>query len=873
MKKILLFFASLLIVPSFVFSTTEYVPKSIPGGWVRRIVEAPSAPGTFYAVSYGVFKSIDGGQTWVRKSSVQPSNSVITASTGTIYGNHHTGSVAVSPSNANLVVVADEGWSPIWRSDDGGDTWTCIPFQATGDKGMRAVLVTSSLYNGNYFFAPIEESIGGKAETEIASVLNMSTDGGLTWLPTGLTTTASESITDVIQIPSGANAGRIVVSVVETWISFNRDNQNCPTTGKIYYSDNITNGSSFTQAASFTTPAYKMTWDSTNNKIWMITSKGEIYNSTDSINWSTMISSVPFNTTSTGHRPTGILYSTTTPSSIMAFGNTDSSPGVIIYRSSDSAGGFPSNSWKNITLPNAVGKEKISQVCNDLVVDSRYSDGSRWGIAESEMGFYYTTSTALGVTTSGDFSSQRGISTPDLTFGIKDPSTNRLYVAAGHAVYYSPDNGESWSRVYPQLGMDGDPVGYLSFLPGNTSKVFMMANQLKIYYTNDNGADHFNNVLVDFTAAPYSFNMFTQHPTNLIINPSNPAIMFIGIANSSTVTTTDNYLYKSVDSGTSWSKVSSFPNTHGVSYLAIHPTNPEIIYAACSDQSVAGGNYTGHGDGLYKSTDTGNTWTNIGFADARISMISIDPATPDNMIVGYQNATSGGSAISLDGGNTWENLTYSDYDVNKTSNTETTAPTDNGELDIKSKKIMPRTDYGNLLYSGLTFIADGLIYSGTNSGTVYMSSDLGVTPLKPVAVLPTAITWLFKGSVLATSGSGLYDLTFTTGTNTTTTTYATYSGNELKVYNYPNPFNPNINGHTTIKLSISRATKKLKLNIYSLSGDLLVDSSFNNVVGGFSYNVEWDGKNDKGELCAPGLYFIIVDADGTKAKHKIVIIR
>ncbi|OGS43076.1 MAG: hypothetical protein A2539_09305 [Elusimicrobia bacterium RIFOXYD2_FULL_34_15] len=874
MKK-LLFLIGLLVVPSLIFSVTEYVPKSIDGGWVRRIVEAPSAPGTFYAVSYGLYKSTDGGQTWIRKTSVQPSDSFVAASTTTIYGNHHTGSVAVSSSNANLVLVADEGWSPLWRSTDGGENWTCISLGATNEMWKRAAIVTSSLYNSDYFFAAIQT--GTKDLDAKASVLNMSTDGGLTWAEAGLTVTSAESITDVLQIPSGANAGRIIVSVVDEFLSFNRDNADNPTTGKVYYSTN--SGVSFTQASSFTEPAYQLTWDSTNNKIWMITCKGDIYSSADGASWGVRVSSVPLWTTAGCHRPVGILYSDTTPPSMLAYANTGTQPSASICRSTDAAGGFPANSWYNITLPDALDREKINSFINDIVVDSRYADGSHWGVAESEMAFFYTTSTALGTTTSNDFQIQRGITTPNIRNGIKDKSTNRLYVLADHNIFYSHDNGDSWSRVYPQKGGSADFVRYLAFAPDSATKVYLMAN-LKIYYTNDNGTDNFANTLVDFSAAPYNYNFMTQFPTNLIIDPTNTNIMYIGIANSSAVSTTDNYLYKTTNAGTNWNKITSLPVNHGIYYIAMATTNPSVMYVACGDENQYGGNFTGHGDGLYKTTDGGSTWTNIGFSDTRISNISIDPTKPEHLIVGYQyvhtvttdtSKTGGGCAISLDSGVTWEDLTYMDQEPPKPSDNKTEVPTDEGKLQLATKRLPARSS-GNRLYSDLTFIFDGLIYNGTNAGYIYMSSDLGATPLKPVALLPTAVSWLFRGSVMATSGCGLFDITFTTGTTTSTTTYTAYSGTDIKLYNYPNPFNPKKSGNTTIKLSLTQETKDLKLKIYSLSGDLVLENSYDNVVGGFSYTLEWDGKNQKGELCAPGVYIIIAETKNKTVKNKIVMV-
>ncbi|MDD5688377.1 MAG: T9SS type A sorting domain-containing protein [Elusimicrobia bacterium] len=860
MKKVFLFFAILLVVPSIIFSATDYVPKGIPGGWVRRVVEAPSAHGTFYAVSYGLFKSVDGGQTWVRKPSVEPTAAVLTANGGSVFGRHCTNSVAVSPNNANLVIVTDSGWSPLWRSTDGGDTWTCISLGADGNgTNKRANMVASSLYDSNVFYASVESFLPPDGPS--AATLYKSVDGGINWSATGLTLSNAETITDVIQIPSGANAGHIVVSVIDEYLGFNRDNAATPTTGKIYYSDS--SETSFTQATAFTVPAYKMTWDSVNSKIWLMTSKGEIYNSASGENWGVFVSSIP-GAVANGHRTVGILYSSGTIPNILAYVNSGNQPSAIVYRSTDSADGFPANSWKEITLPNALGHERITGMVEDIVVDSRHSDGSHWGVAETGTGFCYTTSTVAGITTAGEFTQQSGICTPQLNYGIKDSLTHRIYAVAGNSVYYSANNGDTWARVYPQKGATADMCQYVSFAPNSATKVYLTAS-LKIYYTNDNGADNFGNTpLVDFTSKGY--NSSINFLTNLIISSSNPNIMFIGIANSSAVVTTDDYLWKSEDAGLTWNKFTALPKTHGIFALAIDPSDSNIIYAGCCDQASSGGGFVSHGDGLYKTTDGGANWTNIGFIGDRISLISIDPDNSNNIVVGYQLPGNGTadvkshSAVSTDAGATWKDL-YATWSDDVTNNNDT--------LNLNGSTSTSSANPPQIFNSQLVFVVSGLIYGGNAEGYVFMNDDLGATSLKKIALLPTAVTWIFKGSVLATSGSGLYDLTFSTASSTTNI----YTGSTLKVYNYPNPFNPNKDGHTTVRLNMSNTTRKLDIKIYTLSGDIVADSTFDNITGGYSYAFTWDGRNKKGELCAPGVYFLLADADGTKAKHKIVIIR
>ncbi|MDD5688379.1 MAG: T9SS type A sorting domain-containing protein [Elusimicrobia bacterium] len=850
-KKLLIFFAGLLIIPSFIFSA-DFTAKGIWGGWAKRVVEAPSAPGTFYAASYGIFKSTDGGQTWTRKPAPVAPEGV-----GTGGGRHMDSSVAVSPTNANLVVVGDEQWCPIWVSTNGAESFTAVTLGSELYANFKKCsMVASSLYNGNYFFASIEKQTWSGGTSEPAT-LYMTKDAGTTWTTTGLTVTGAQTITDVLQIPSG----KIIASVVNKRIDFWPGNTTTPTSGNIYFSDD--SGTSFISSASFTSPISKMTWDATNNKIWGITFKGEIYNSSD---WNVMVSSI------TGYDPAypltesfdaGILYSNTIPPSMIAFSNSNFATPVLVYRSTDAAGRFPSNSWYEVTISSGVGKELIDSHIEDIVVDSRYTDGSHWGLGTVEGGFYYTTATPMGVATSNEFFMQTGIDTTGLYYGIKEKNTSRIIAQSWNNLYLSEDNGSTWNCIYPRKGVDAGSCRYATIDPANSQKIYLTSGR-KIYYTVNNGGDYFENTpLFDF--ATLGYNSASQYLTNLLVNPSSPTVMYVGIANDSAGATLGKYLYKSTNGGASWSQVSSL-DCHGIIFIAMDMNEPDTIYAACSDQALIGGNFLGNGDGLFRSIDGGTTWTNLGFQGTRVSLISLDPDRPNYIVIGYQMTSdpvsgfTSHSAVSTNKGTTWKDLykasSEMDYDV-----FSATAPVDTVSL-IK---------FGDTI----SFLVGDYIYSGDADGLVYMagiSTNVGVGPLYNVTTLPTQIRWIFKGSTYATTGSGLYSLNLTLPSRITNTGTTTYSGGSIKMYNYPNPFNPR-SGETSIKLSLPATARKVKIKIYSLSGDLVCEDTYNNYAGGFSYIFTWDGKNKKNELCAPGVYFAVADVDNKKVKHKIVIIR
>ncbi len=124
-------------------------------------------------------------------------------------------------------------------------------------------------------------------------------------------------------------------------------------------------------------------------------------------------------------------------------------------------------------------------------------------------------------------------------------------------------------------------------------------------------------------------------------------------------------VYKSSDAGKTWANV-GFKNVEAISRIRIHPTNPDIVYVA------AFGNYHGPSDerGVFKSTDGGKSWKRVLFRDNKTGAVdlSIDAKNPNVIYaslweayrIEYQMSSGGpGSGLfkSTDGGETWTEIT------------------------------------------------------------------------------------------------------------------------------------------------------------------------------------------------------------------------
>ena len=92
-------------------------------------------------------------------------------------------------------------------------------------------------------------------------------------------------------------------------------------------------------------------------------------------------------------------------------------------------------------------------------------------------------------------------------------------------------------------------------------------------------------------------------------------------------------VWKTSDGGTYWENVSDdFFKTSAVGAIAVAESDPNVIYAGMGEACIRGN--VSYGDGVYKSTDGGATWANVGLQDTRhIARVRVHPKNPDLVYV------------------------------------------------------------------------------------------------------------------------------------------------------------------------------------------------------------------------------------------------
>ena len=200
---------------------------------------------------------------------------------------------------------------------------------------------------------------------------------------------------------------------------------------------------------------------------------------------------------------------------------------------------------------------------------------------------------------------------------------------------------------------------------------------------------------------------------------SQPNVFYAGFDNGG--------VWRSTDYGSTWEPIFDHEPTGSIGAIAVAPSDPNTIYVGSGagiirpDLAV--------GDGMYKSTDAGRTWTHLGLDDSQmIAGIDVDPKNPDRLFVAVLGHPYGPNAErglfrSTDGGKTFEKVLYKD---------EYTSAND-----VHIDPSDPNVVYAALWQQQESFREGGSF--GGDSGGIFKSTDGGTTWNKVQGGLPTVL--------------------------------------------------------------------------------------------------------------------------------------
>ncbi len=199
--------------------------------------------------------------------------------------------------------------------------------------------------------------------------------------------------------------------------------------------------------------------------------------------------------------------------------------------------------------------------------------------------------------------------------------------------------------------------------------------------------------------------------------PSRPGLFYIGVTNGG--------VWKTTDYGRVWTPIFDDQPTGSIGSLAVAPSDPDIIYVGSGEGLQRPDLSTG--DGIYKSTDAGRTWTHLGLRDGQqIPQIAVDPKDPNRLFVAVLGHPYGpneerGIFRSTDGARTFQKVLYKDENT--------------GGADVVLDPENPDNVYAVLWESRQGPWENG-VFTGPNSA-VFKSTDGGSTWRPIVDGLPT----------------------------------------------------------------------------------------------------------------------------------------
>ncbi len=136
---------------------------------------------------------------------------------------------------------------------------------------------------------------------------------------------------------------------------------------------------------------------------------------------------------------------------------------------------------------------------------------------------------------------------------------------------------------------------------------------------------------------------------DIAIHPENPNVWYIAVGSGG--------VWKTTNAGTTWSSIFDGQGSYSTGAIAIDPNNPNVVWVGTGEN--VGGRHVAYGDGIYRSTDEGQTWEKRGLENSEhISRIVIHPEQSDVLWVAAQGPlwSSGGDRglyVTADGGATW----------------------------------------------------------------------------------------------------------------------------------------------------------------------------------------------------------------------------
>ncbi|WP_272972808.1 VPS10 domain-containing protein [Croceibacter atlanticus] len=245
--------------------------------------------------------------------------------------------------------------------------------------------------------------------------------------------------------------------------------------------------------------------------------------------------------------------------------------------------------------------------------------------------------------------------------GVPDQPNLFYFGATGGGVWKTLNGGRTWENISD--GYFGGSVGSISVAESDKNVIYVGGGEKTVRGNVSSGYGVWKSVDAGKTWKASGLEK-SRHISRIRIHPKNPDIVYAAVMGNLYKGTQERGVYKSTDGGKTWTKKLFANEDAGAVDLTFDPNNPRILYASTwnirrTPYSLSSG---GNGSALWKSTDEGESWTEIskmkGFPEGTLGIIgvTVSPVNSERVWAIVEHKDKGGLYRSEDGGESWSQV-------------------------------------------------------------------------------------------------------------------------------------------------------------------------------------------------------------------------
>ncbi len=251
-------------------------------------------------------------------------------------------------------------------------------------------------------------------------------------------------------------------------------------------------------------------------------------------------------------------------------------------------------------------------------------------------------------------------------FAVVESNPSIVYVGvASGGVWKTTNNGTTWEPVFDKEAVS--TIGDLAIAPSDPSIIWAGSGE-----PNNRQSSSWGDGIYKSTDAGKTWKNMglagTHHIGRVAIHPKNPDVVYAAALGHLWGANPERGVYKTTDGGTNWSQVLKISADTGVSDLAMDPESPDTLYASAYERRRTPFGFNGGGSeaGIYKTTDGGATWKKLTKGlpyenGGETGRIGLDIYRKDpNIVYALVQHEKGGIYRSEDKGETWKKMSDTD---------------------------------------------------------------------------------------------------------------------------------------------------------------------------------------------------------------------